>query len=63
MSTVKGRAGYAVRRKSDYLGGTIGHFDIKKKHDVISIIEDYGSMAFSARTLSRALEDIRPDAG
>jgi len=54
MTTTKGSAGYIVRKKSDYLGGVIEHFDIKKKHDVVSIIEDYGSMAYSARTLSRA---------
>jgi deoxyhypusine synthase len=54
MTTIKGSAGYVVKKKSDYLRGTIEHFDIKKKHDVVSIIEDYGSMAYSARTLSRA---------
>ncbi|MGA1975602.1 MAG: deoxyhypusine synthase [Conexivisphaerales archaeon] len=54
MSTVKGRAGYLVRSKRDHLGTTIEHFDIKKKHDVTSIIDDYAKMAFSARALSRA---------
>ncbi len=54
MSTTKGRAGYVVRTKKDHLGATIEHFDIKKRHDVTSIIDDYGKMAFSARTLSRA---------
>ncbi|HVP23660.1 MAG TPA: deoxyhypusine synthase [Conexivisphaerales archaeon] len=54
MSASKERAGYVVRKKGDYLRETIQHFDIKKKHDVVSIIEDYGAMAFSARSLSRA---------
>jgi len=54
MSTVKGRAGYLARSKRDHLGATIEHFDIKKKHDVTSIIDDYAKMAFSARALSRA---------
>jgi deoxyhypusine synthase len=54
MSSLKGRAGYVVKKKGDHLRDVVEHFDIKKKHSVASIIDDYSRMAFSARTLARA---------
>jgi len=42
-------------KKSDFLKTPIKHIDIKK-YDVVSMIEDMKSMAFSARELARAAE-------
>ena len=41
-------------KKSDYLKETVTHFDITKKHDAVSLIEDFSTMAFQARNLARA---------
>jgi deoxyhypusine synthase len=39
--------------KKEYLRSEIRHIDIKK-HDVVNLIDDFGSMAFQARNLNRA---------
>lgn len=44
-----------MAEKKDFLKETIKHIDIKK-HNVISIVEDMGKMAFSARDLHRAAD-------
>lgn len=42
-----------MSNKNDYLKETIRHFDIKK-HNVVSLVESMGNMAFTARDLNRA---------
>jgi deoxyhypusine synthase len=42
-----------MKTKKDYLKDTIQHFDIKK-HNVIPLVEDMQSMAFSSRDLATA---------
>jgi deoxyhypusine synthase len=48
------RTDYVVKKKSDHLRETIGHISITKKQDVVSLVDDFSRMAFSARTLARA---------
>jgi deoxyhypusine synthase len=45
---------YLLKRKSDHLREEVRHFDITKRHDVVSLMEEFSRMAFSSRTLARA---------